>query len=183
MDLPSCPSCRQSVLDDDAEVCPFCGAPMKGGSAAPAGRPVARPATAAPRPATRPETKGPSSAGLKPSLPAGAAAPPAKSAKAGAAMSQAAPSGPSAAKVAPGKSVAARATTNPSLDAKPAPSPPGGATGLFDEGGDPLDVKTTLGRNAIPASKQKTKSRPHKITCPMCETVGYIPQSAAGKEV
>lgn len=33
MDLPTCPSCKQSVLDDDAVDCPFCGAPMKGGAA------------------------------------------------------------------------------------------------------------------------------------------------------
>jgi tetratricopeptide (TPR) repeat protein len=30
MDLPSCPSCGQSVLDEDAEDCPFCGASMSG---------------------------------------------------------------------------------------------------------------------------------------------------------
>src|SRR5258708_20177828 len=34
MDLPTCPACKQSVLDDDAVECPFCGAPMKGGQAA-----------------------------------------------------------------------------------------------------------------------------------------------------
>ncbi|MCC6972369.1 MAG: hypothetical protein IT434_19305, partial [Phycisphaerales bacterium] len=28
MDLPTCPSCGQSVLDDDAEECPFCGGAM-----------------------------------------------------------------------------------------------------------------------------------------------------------
>lgn len=39
MDLPSCPSCGQSVLDDDAEDCPFCGASMSG-------KPGAKPATA-----------------------------------------------------------------------------------------------------------------------------------------
>lgn len=30
MDLPTCPSCKQSVLDDDAEFCPFCGSSMTG---------------------------------------------------------------------------------------------------------------------------------------------------------
>jgi hypothetical protein len=30
MDLPSCPSCGQSVLDDDVVDCPFCGASMSG---------------------------------------------------------------------------------------------------------------------------------------------------------
>ncbi|HUG19881.1 MAG TPA: hypothetical protein VMM56_12935 [Planctomycetaceae bacterium] len=28
MDLPTCPACGQSVLDDDPQVCPFCGASM-----------------------------------------------------------------------------------------------------------------------------------------------------------
>src|SRR5262245_2016313 len=35
MDLPTCPACKQSVLDDDAVDCPFCGAPMKGGPGKP----------------------------------------------------------------------------------------------------------------------------------------------------
>lgn len=30
MDLPSCPACNQSVLDDDVPHCPFCGASMSG---------------------------------------------------------------------------------------------------------------------------------------------------------
>ena len=30
MDLPSCPACGQSVLDEDAADCPFCGASMSG---------------------------------------------------------------------------------------------------------------------------------------------------------
>ena len=30
MDLPSCPACGQSVLDEEAEDCPFCGASMSG---------------------------------------------------------------------------------------------------------------------------------------------------------
>ncbi|MEP3480969.1 MAG: hypothetical protein ABJZ55_17105 [Fuerstiella sp.] len=34
MDLPTCPACGQSVLDDDAADCPFCGAAMDGSSPA-----------------------------------------------------------------------------------------------------------------------------------------------------
>jgi len=41
MDLPTCPSCGQSVLDDDVEDCPFCGASMTG-------KPSSSPATATP---------------------------------------------------------------------------------------------------------------------------------------
>ena len=45
--LPTCPACKQSVLDDDAEYCPFCGASMKGGKpgkAPPPPKVVAKPA-------------------------------------------------------------------------------------------------------------------------------------------
>jgi len=40
MDLPSCPACGQSVLDEEAEDCPFCGASMSG-------KPVAKPSVPA----------------------------------------------------------------------------------------------------------------------------------------
>lgn len=62
MDLPSCPTCGQSVLDEDASECPFCGASMTGKpSAAPKKPPSrsARPEPRAPRPAA--EAKPPSS--------------------------------------------------------------------------------------------------------------------------
>ncbi|MFN7805400.1 MAG: hypothetical protein ACK5TO_15375, partial [Planctomycetaceae bacterium] len=42
MELAICPTCKQSVLDDDAVECPFCGSPMKPGAA------PARPQTRAP---------------------------------------------------------------------------------------------------------------------------------------
>lgn len=47
MDLPTCPACKQSVLDDDAVECPFCGANLKGGSASsrPSSPPATRPAS------------------------------------------------------------------------------------------------------------------------------------------
>lgn len=51
MDLPTCPSCGASVLDDDATECPFCGASMKA-SAKTSASPKAKPAPAA-------ATKGP----------------------------------------------------------------------------------------------------------------------------
>jgi len=35
MELAICPTCKQSVLDDDAVECPFCGSPMKSGTAPP----------------------------------------------------------------------------------------------------------------------------------------------------
>lgn len=55
MDLPTCPACGQSVLDDDAQECPFCGSSMKGGGPGkgaiqkmPVKAPPAKPAAAAP---------------------------------------------------------------------------------------------------------------------------------------
>ncbi len=50
MDFAICPSCGQSVLDDDAEDCPFCGSSMKAkpGQVKPAPKPAAKaPAAAA----------------------------------------------------------------------------------------------------------------------------------------
>lgn len=52
MDLPTCPSCNQSVLDEDASDCPFCGASLSGSGKPkaqtsvkpPPSRPMAKPA-------------------------------------------------------------------------------------------------------------------------------------------
>lgn len=62
MALPTCPSCKQSVIDDDATECPFCGSSMKAKPAA-KGAPVssatasAKPTTAA-KPAAKPQSTG-----------------------------------------------------------------------------------------------------------------------------
>ncbi|MSR56822.1 MAG: hypothetical protein EXS05_04020 [Planctomycetaceae bacterium] len=48
MDLPTCPACKQSVLDEDVAECPFCGASMKGGAAPPRTGTATAPAKAAP---------------------------------------------------------------------------------------------------------------------------------------
>lgn len=53
MALTRCPSCKASVLDEDATECPFCGAPMDGGkpsAAAVADVPVAAPEKPKPKP-------------------------------------------------------------------------------------------------------------------------------------
>lgn len=64
MDLPTCPACKQSVLDEEAVECPFCGAPMKGGASA------ARPGSAAKPPAAKsPAAKsGPTKTGSSPDI-------------------------------------------------------------------------------------------------------------------
>lgn len=114
MDLPTCPSCGQSVLDDDVEECPFCGESMTG-------KPVAKkptPATAAPEKKAS-EKKSPK-------------------------------------------------------DEKPAKA--------ADED-NPFGEEVDAGPKAIQASPKKMKGRTHQVVCPMCETEGFVPKKAAGKNV
>ena len=119
MDFAVCPSCRQSVLDDDAVDCPFCGASMKS-------KPGAKPAP---------------SAGKPPVV---------------------------AAKPAPGKPA----------PGKPAPSKP------TLPGDDlPFESELTSGKPAIPAMPNPTKQRSWQVVCPMCDTPGYLPTTAAGQNV
>ncbi len=120
MDFAVCPSCGQSVLDDDAADCPFCGASMKA-------KPGAKPA-----------------GGAKPAAPA------------------AKPTGPAAK---PG--------------AKPAGKPdPKAAADDF-----PFDADMLQASDAIAAAPTAGKGRPLQVVCPMCETAGFVPSSAAGKMV
>ena len=117
MDFPVCPSCRQSVIDDDAVDCPFCGASMKA-------KPGSKPAPAA--------TKSPG-------------------------------------------------TTAP----KPAPTKPTfGVTKPTLPGDDlPFESELTTGKSAIPAMPNPTKQRTLQVICPMCDTPGYLPPTAAGQSV
>lgn len=81
MDLPTCPACGQSVLDDDAQDCPFCGSPMKGGTGKAAPRtppkaavkpPVAKPgAKAAESGASLPAVNKPAAKASKADKPSG----------------------------------------------------------------------------------------------------------------
>lgn len=114
MDFAICPSCGQSVLDDEAADCPFCGASMK-----------AKP-------------------GAKPAAPA-AKAPPA----------------------APSK----------------APAKAGGKAAAQPGDDFPFDAEVTAAAAAVAATAAPTKGRTLKVVCPMCETAGYVPESAAGKNV
>lgn len=135
MDLPTCPACKQSVLDEDTAECPFCGAPMKGGSAsAPSG------AAAVPRQKPRKST------------------PPAKLA--------ASPASPETSE-APQKAVAK--------------SPPARLSKPVDD--DPFAVDSSVAEKAIPVSPKPVQGRSLEVKCPMCETVGYVSQKAAGQNV
>lgn len=120
MDLRYCPSCKQSVLDDDAEECPFCGASMSG----------------------------------KP----GSSKPKAPAAKAGKPTAR--------------KAGAKKAEGKPAKPKKKA-----------EESDDPFDVDQTAAMKAIQAGPKPGKGRTHKIQCPMCETVGFVPRKAVGHDV
>lgn len=132
--LPTCPACKQSVLDDDAVDCPFCGANMKTGKGA-------KPKSAAP-----------------------------------------AKSAPKAVEPAPSKPAASK-------------SKPARSAATFDDDDDPFsqpedDPFTEAAKEeaankakAIPVMPRKGKLNNTEIKCPMCETVGFVPEAAAGKDV
>ena len=124
MDFPVCPACHQSVIDDDAVDCPFCGASMKG-------KPTTKPGAGTPKPATT-DAKATS---LKPAAT---------------------------------KSVSAKATSG-------RPTLPGDDF--------PFETELTTGKSAIQAMPNPTKQRTLKVVCPMCDTPGYLPPTAAGQEV
>lgn len=58
MEFRNCPSCKASVLEDDVEDCPFCGASMSG---KPSAKPAPKPAPAGAKP-SGPAAKGPAAA-------------------------------------------------------------------------------------------------------------------------
>jgi hypothetical protein len=137
MDFPVCPACGESVIDDDAEDCPFCGAPMK---AKPGSKPAAKPAAAKPTAA-------------KPT--------PASAGKAG--------------------SSASMSTTGKSGTATKSAAAKGGASSPGDD--FPFEAELPGAKTAIQAMPSPSKGRTHQVVCPMCETAGYVPPTAVGKEV
>lgn len=122
MDLPTCPSCGQSVLDENPETCPFCGSSMTA-------KPGQKPAPA------------PKKGGAKPS--------------------------PKAAKPSPGAS----------------PAAPQKKAAEKKKEEDPFAFKTEVQDASVRVALKPAKGRTYEVTCPMCETTGYIPESAAGKNV
>ncbi|HQZ63915.1 MAG TPA: hypothetical protein PLY87_02510 [Planctomycetaceae bacterium] len=140
MSLPTCPSCGQSVLEDDAVDCPFCGAAMDG----------SRGAKNVPRPQASP--------------------PKHRLAK------------PTAAPSAPVSQTGQAAVSKPAAAATPA-RPASGPKTKVDED-DPFGIGNAAAtQQAIQATAKPDKSRLHKITCPMCEAIGFVPKSAIGKSV
>lgn len=47
----------------------------------------------------------------------------------------------------------------------------------------PFESELTSGKAAIPAMPNPTKQRSWQVICPMCDTPGYLPPSAAGQDV
>lgn len=144
MSLPTCPSCGQSVLEDDAVDCPFCGAAMDG----------SRGAKNTPKPQAGPAKHRP---GAKP-----VASPPAPTSKSAPPSKPTSPASPTPARPATGAS---------------------GSRTKVDED-DPFGIGNAVAtQSAIQATEKPDKTRLHKITCPMCEQVGFVPKSAIGKSI
>ena len=116
MDFPTCPSCGQSVLDDDAQDCPFCGSAMDGSSnKAKADKPKA----------AKPKAR------------------------------------------------------KPDADRKKTAAKPDASSS-----DDPFSVaQTPSTAKAIQCARKPVKGRLHRVVCPMCDTQGFIPKSAAGRQV
>ncbi len=144
MEFRNCPSCKASVLEDDVEDCPFCGASMSG-------KPTAKPA---PKPAAGP-SKSPAAGATKP------AAPTAK--------------GP-AAKASTPEKAPATSSARTRLPRDEEPEKP-----AYDA--DPFEVDPLAHKQAAQVSVKSGKGRTIEVKCPMCETVGYIAPSQAGKDV
>lgn len=185
MDFPVCPSCKQSVIDDDAENCPFCGSSMK-----------AKPgstATKAPAAANRiPEPPLKLPPPTKPLASGAAAVNGAKSSTAGggttgtgAAVATATPAAGPTGTARPGSPAGAprpgvAAPGRPGIPA--ATGRPGTPAGAADAEETPFDMDEGA-KKAIKAAPKPVKGRSHKVVCPMCETEGFIPKSAAGHNV
>ena len=144
MSLPTCPSCGQSVLEDDAVDCPFCGAAMDG----------SRGAKNTPKPQAGPAKHRP---GAKPVV-----SPPAQKSKETPASKPTSASPPAPARAASGST---------------------GSRNKVDED-DPFGIgNAAASQSAVHATEKPDKTRLHKVTCPMCEQVGFVPKSAVGKSV
>ncbi|HET6324874.1 MAG TPA: hypothetical protein VFG04_09250 [Planctomycetaceae bacterium] len=152
------------MLDDEAELCPFCGAPLKkGASSAVKAAPAQRPTAPSSRPAS--SSKGPSS--KTPAAPAGAS--PSRPSPTNKPAPSGRPGDPGTAKKSfaqekEAAEVSARNAANEALS-------------------ESFQVDTSAGRDVPAASRQRSQTRSYKVRCPMCETVGYVPRSSAGKDI
>ena len=100
--------------------------------------------------------------------------------------------GPATKKPAAKKALAAKAApekTKPEKTKPAAPAPPKAKPStrvskdamVADD--DPFDIGDRGGSKAIPVAPKPMKGRMVRVECPMCETAGFIPPAAQGKEV
>jgi hypothetical protein len=135
MDLPTCPACGQSILEDDVDECPFCGASMPK------------------KVATKRKSSGKAVAKNN--------------------------SGSTKTKVASQEPAPAASAARPSLRSMAARD--GGNLDLED---NPFDIDyAAIKKKVIPVAKKRDKDRRYRVTCPMCETVGFVSPRAAGRDV
>ena len=52
-----------------------------------------------------------------------------------------------------------------------------------EDASDPFSVDPAVTHRAIPAAAKPTKKRPWRVRCPMCDTPGFLPRQAAGRDV
>lgn len=142
--LPTCPACKQSVLDDEATECPFCGANMKTGKGGKGAAAPSKPAS--PKPAAEPPKK---------------EVPPKSDAASGKSGSK-------------GKSILDDDDDDPFGDKDVDDDDPFAAAAREAEAHK---------AKAIPMTAKKTKTNQAEQKCPMCDTVGFVPENSGGKDV
>jgi len=153
MDLPTCPACGQSVLDDDATECPFCGSSM---SASPSGKASATKKNPPTKPAAKSDAKSAAASATKSST---------KPAAKPTSTSETAP-------VAKSETAAATPPRRPGLFDEKEVDPE-----------EIIATDQEALKRAFPVRAQPAKGCSYKVVCPMCEAPGYIPIKGAGHDV
>lgn len=178
MDLRLCPGCGQSVLDDDAGTCPFCGGAMDGSSTGTGSKKTAPPA----RPAS-PVKPGISGSPASPPQPPATGAP---AKRPGLKPRTDRPQPNSADKEGTPASAAAETPPSTGTPSKPSSAVQAGiraAKPIVDED-DPFGIGPSIpAEQAIPVLAKPEKGKLHKVVCPMCDQAGFIGKSAIGKSV
>lgn len=83
----------------------------------------------------------------------------------------------------PGQKKSSPAVSAASVAGAKTPAPKSAAKPAKDESADPFDIDNVAVRTASTVSPRPGKGRTIEVTCPMCETKGYITEKQAGREV
>ena len=74
------------------------------------------------------------------------------------------------------------ASPTPGATTRPASGAAGSRTKVDED--DPFGIgNAAAAQAAVQATEKPDKTRLHKVTCPMCEQVGFVPKSAVGKSI